>query len=73
MNFDKESKSEDLFLCIYFFNFFFFFFFWGGGGGGRVWTRCFRLFFVLRLYIKFQVLGLSGSLVLTQTKGVTER
>ena len=29
-----------------------------------------RLFFVLMLYIKFQVPGSSGSLVLTQTKGV---
>ena len=32
-----------------------------------------RLFFVLMLYIKFQVPGSSGSLVLTQTKGVTDR
>ena len=30
-------------------------------------------FFVLRLYIKFQVPGSSGSLVLTQTKGVMDR
>ena len=52
MNFDKESKSEDFF--------FFFFFFLGGGGGER--GRGFRpekrfslFFFVLMLYIKFQV------------------
>ena len=32
-----------------------------------------RLFFVLMLYIKFQVPGSSGSLVFTQTKGVTDR
>ena len=31
-----------------------------------------RLFFVLMLYIKFQVPGSSGSLVLTQSKAVTE-
>ena len=30
------------------------------------------LFFVLMLYIKFQIPGSSGSLVLTQTKGVTD-
>ena len=29
--------------------------------------------FVLMLYIKFQVPGSSGSLVLTQTKGITDR
>ena len=32
-----------------------------------------RLFFVLMFYIKFQVPGSSGSLVLPQTKGVTGR
>ena len=32
-----------------------------------------RLFFVLMFYIKFQVPSSSGSLVLTQTKGVTDR
>ena len=32
-----------------------------------------RLICELMLYIKFQVPGLSGSLVLTQTKGVTDR
>ena len=32
-----------------------------------------RLLFVLVLYIKFQVPGSSGSLVLTQTNGVTDR
>ena len=58
---------------------------WGGGGGGgekergdsirkkrRIGTAI-RLFFVLMLKIKFQVPGSSGSLVLTQTKGVTDR
>ena len=62
MNFDKESISED---------FFFFFGRGGGGGGGRSVVIC--LFFVFILYIKFQVPGSSGSLVLTQTKGVTDR
>ena len=33
----------------------------------------YSLIFVLMLYIKFQVPGSSGSLVLTQTKGVTDR
>ena len=75
MNYDKESKSED---------FFFFFFFLGGGGergaGGGFKpdkntkkTIGIRFFFVLMFYIKFQVPGSSGSLVLTQTKGVTDR
>ena len=75
MNFDKESKSDE---------FFFFFFFGGGGGGGggggeqeegdsnrkkkKKKKIGIRLFFVLMLYIKFQVPGSSGSLVLTQTK-----
>ena len=74
MNFDKESKSEDFFIIG-----------WGGGGGrerGRGGRRGIptekktiriRLFFVLMLYIKFQVPGSSGSLVLTHTKGVTYR
>ena len=59
-----------------------------GGGGGETGkqegiptekkkktkiTRGVRLFFVLMLYIKFQVPGSSGTLVLTQTKGVTDR
>ena len=53
-----------------------------GGGGGRgagggfqpkKKTIGIRLFFVLMLYIKFQVPGSSGSLVLTQRKGVTDR
>ena len=71
MNFDKESKSEDFFLG------------GGEGGGGRGGGRRgmptrkktigIRLFFVFMLYIKFQVPGSSGSLVLTQTKGVTDR
>ena len=34
---------------------------------------CVRLFFVLMLYIKFQVPSSSGSLVLQPTKGVTDR
>ena len=81
MNFDKESKSEENSF------FFFFFFFFGGGGGGREREReggeegdsnqkktiGIRLFFVLMFYIKFQVPGSSGSLVLTQTNGVTDR
>ena len=50
-----------------------------GGGGGRRGiptkkkTIAIRLFFVLMLYIKFQVPDSSGSLVFTQTKGVTGR
>ena len=65
---------------------FFFFGGGGGGGGGEGQRRGFsteknktqktigiRYFFVLMLYIKFQVPGSSGSLVLTQTKGVTDR
>ena len=44
-----------------------------GGGGSNRKNICIRLFFVLMLYIKFQVPGSSGSLVLTQTKGVTDR
>ena len=53
----------------------------GGGGGGfqpktkkkHNKTIGIRLYFVLMLIIKFQVPGSSGSLVLTQTKGVTDR
>ena len=62
MNFHKESKSE-------------FFFLWGVGGvgGGKGVGRRYSLIFVLMLYIKFQVPGSSGSLALTQTKGVTDR
>ena len=73
MNFDKESKSKE--------------FFGGGGGGsgGRRWewkevgfqtkkkTICIHLLFVLMLYIKFQVVSLRGSLVLTQTKGIMDK
>ena len=53
----------------------------GAVGGGRgvpsekkkekerkKYVLCIPLFFVLMLYIKFQVLSSSGSLVLTQTK-----
>ena len=67
MNFDKESKSED----------FFFFFLGGGGGGGNgrgVLTKTNRyslIFCAHALYkIILQVSDSSGSLVLTQTKGV---
>ena len=61
-----------------------FFFFGGGGGGGegrgeeeeegsiRKKNNRYSLIFVLMLYIKFQVPGSSGSLVLTQTKGVKD-
>ena len=60
------------------------FFLWGGGGGGgreggrrgfqpKKKTIGIRLFFVLMLYIKFQVPSSSGSLILTQTKGVMDR
>ena len=73
MNFDKESKSKEFF----------------GGGWGWKWGAevgvegrwvsdqkkkiCIHLLFVLMLYIKFQVVSLRGSLVLTQTKGVMDR
>ena len=47
---------------------------WGGGGGFQPIKKIgICLFFVLMLYIKFQVPGSSGSLVLTQTKGVMDR
>ena len=74
MNFDKESKSEEKKL--------------GGGGGERGGEEGYsnqnkrkhknktigiRLIFVLMLFINFQVPGSSGSLVLTQTKGVSDR
>ena len=66
MNFGKESKSEEYKKM-----------FWGGGGvGGEEEGDSnigIRLFIVLMLYIKFQVPCSSGSLVLTQTKGVTDR
>ena len=67
MKFDKESKSEDFFSLG-----------WGGGGAGGIPTAKRKkigisLFFVLMLYIKFQVPASSGSLFLIQTKGVTER
>ena len=63
MNFDKESKKQHFF---------------GGGMGWGGWGAnekkiCIRLFFVLRLYIKFQVSGLCGFHVLTQTKGEADR
>ena len=71
MNYDEESKSDE-------------FFFFGGRGGGERGRRGIQTgqkhkktigirFFVLMFYIKFQVPGSSGSLVLTQTKGVTDR
>ena len=82
MNFGKESKSKELFF------FFFFFFFWGGEGGagrggGRVREReegiptekkigiC--LFFCAHALHKISSSCSSGSLALTQTKGVTDR
>ena len=57
-------------------NFFSFFFSFGGGGGGMgiptgKKTIGNHLFFVLMLYIKFQVPSSSGSL--TQKQGVTDR
>ena len=66
MSFVKESKSEEN-------NFF-----WRDGVGRKgiateKKTIGICLFFVLMLYIKFQVPGSSGSLVLTQTKGATDR
>ena len=55
----------------------------GGGGGGegeeeiptekKPYNKYSLIFFVHMLYIKFQVPGSCGSLVLTQTKGVTDR
>ena len=79
MNFDKESKSEEK----HFYFILFFFFFFGGGGGGGVQIKkkkkennmylCIHLLFVFTLSIKSQVPSSSGSLVLTQTKGVMDR
>ena len=80
MNFDKESKSEEK-------NFFLGGGGRGGeggerekGGGGGFHPKKktqknnrYSPIFVLMLYIKFQVPGSSGSLVLTQTKGATDR
>ena len=69
MSLDKESKSEEKLI-------FFFFLVGGGGGGGGFRPKTekgIRLFFVLMLYIKCQVPGSSGSLVLIQTKGVMHR
>ena len=43
----------------------------GGGGGSVVIPICIRLLFVLMLYIKFQIPSSSGSLILTETKGIT--
>ena len=50
----------------------------GGGGGSNqrkenTKNNRYSIIFVLMLYIKFQVPGSSGSLVLTQTKKVTDR
>ena len=58
MNFDKESKSEK-----------------GGGGGGSTEKKINRylLIFCAHALYKFQVPGSSGSLVLTQTKGLADR
>ena len=44
-----------------------------GGGGVPTKKKCIRLLYVFILYIKFQVSSSSGSPVLTQTKGVTDR
>ena len=60
MNCDIEVKSEDFFSFIYLF-------FWGWDGGWGL-PICIRLFFVLMLYIKFQVPSSSGSLVLTEKR-----
>ena len=51
---------------------------WGGGleegdSNQKKKQLVFAYFFVLILYIKFQVPGSIGSLVLTQTKAVTDR
>ena len=43
------------------------------GGGGLVHSNMYSLIFVLMFYIKFQVPSSSGSLVLTDTKGITDR
>ena len=71
MNFGKESKSVEKKINKKL---------RGGGGGVRGGgfqpkknNMDFAYVFMLMLYIKFQVPGSSGSLVLTQTKGVTER
>ena len=45
----------------------------GGKGVTTEKTTGIRLVFVLMLNERFQVPGSSGSLVLTQTKGVTDR
>ena len=45
-----------------------------GGCAGDGWVpTCIRLFFVLMLYIKFQVPNSSGSLVSTETNGISDR
>ena len=60
MNFDKESKFEE-------------FFFVGGGGGGVHSNIMYLLIFCAHVLFKFQVPSSSGSLVLTETKGITDR
>ena len=48
----------------------------GGGGGGwgnGVFQYVIAYFCVLMFYIKFQVPSSSGSLNLTETKGITDR
>ena len=60
MKFDKESKSEDFF-CL------------GGDGEGFSNQKQYSLIFCAHALYKFQVSVSSGSLVLTQTKGLTDR
>ena len=63
MNFDKESKSG-FFVCVCV---------GGGGGGDRRSDRIKVSIPYTQSYIKFQVPSSSGSLVLKQIKGVTDR
>ena len=73
MNVDKESNLKNLFFL---FLFFFFVVVVGGGGwgwGNGVFQYVIAYFCVLMFYIKFQVPSSSGSLNLTETKGITDR
>ena len=49
------------------------FFLVGGGGWGRGVQYVFPYFLVFMFYIKFQVPSSSDALVLTETKGITDR